>query len=268
MAERNYYQLLEIVQTAPADEVKRAFRLQIARYHPDKVQHLGLEFQSMAMDRATELTEAYRVLSNAGRRAEYDRAIATAEGQTVPPPADAPPSQDAPPPPASAAPPPDAGAPVAHQFTRERESRDVFVRKATTSRLRDALKALGGYEETQVRGFDPSFTPKSKLFARKKGPRLLARFVDTVDPEVIADTWTHVAKLNLAADEDVCVFLMGSAMSPPRDLAGAIADQRRRPFHGMKPILIPVDVRTWDAHVPLDAPPVAKELLARLKAGG
>jgi len=266
VALKDYYQLLEIAPTAPADEVKRAFRVQIARYHPDKVQHLGPEFQSMAMDRATELTEAYRVLSDAGRRAEYDRAVAA--GATAPPPAAAPPSQDAPPPPGPAAPQPNAEAPVAHQFTRERASRDEFVRKATVARIRQALKALGGYEETQARGFDLSFTPKSKLFARKKGPRLLARFVGTVDPEAVTDTWAQVGKLNLPAGEEACVFLMGSTMSSPRELAGAITEQRRRPFHGMKPSLIPMDVRNWDAHVPLDAPPVAKELLARLKTSG
>ena len=33
---------------APADEIKKAFRREIARYHPDKVQHLGQEFQEMA----------------------------------------------------------------------------------------------------------------------------------------------------------------------------------------------------------------------------
>ena len=35
---------------ASADEIKRAFRQQIARYHPDKVQHLGKEFQALAAD--------------------------------------------------------------------------------------------------------------------------------------------------------------------------------------------------------------------------
>ena len=78
---KDYYRLLEIAPAAPQDEVKRAFRLQIARYHPDKVQHLGKEFQAMAADRAAELTEAYRILSDAGRRAEYDRArSASAKG--------------------------------------------------------------------------------------------------------------------------------------------------------------------------------------------
>mgnify|MGYP003906971261 CR=1 FL=1 len=53
---KDYYRLLEIAPTATADEVKRAFRLQIARYHPDKVQHLGQEFQAMAAERAADLT--------------------------------------------------------------------------------------------------------------------------------------------------------------------------------------------------------------------
>ena len=55
MALKNYYELLEIAPNAPADEVKRAFRTQIARCHPDEVQHRGKEFQSMAADRAAEL---------------------------------------------------------------------------------------------------------------------------------------------------------------------------------------------------------------------
>ena len=70
MALKNYYELLEIPPESPADEVKKAFRAQIARYHPDKVHHLGKEFQSMAADRAAELTEAHRIRVGRGRRAE------------------------------------------------------------------------------------------------------------------------------------------------------------------------------------------------------
>ena len=270
MALKNYYQLLEIAPTSPADEVKRAFRLQIARYHPDKVQHLGAEFQAMAADRAAELTEAYRVLSHVERRAEYDRAlaVAAAAGTTEPPAAAAKPSPEAAPPTGPVAPPRDADAPVRHQFTQERASRDEFVRKATVARIRQALDAQGGYEETQVRGFDLSFTPKARLFVRNTGPRLLARCVSIVDPKAVADTWAEVGKLNLSSGQEVCVLLMGSTMASPRALAEAIADLRRRRFPGKKPILIPIDARNWDAHMPFDAPPVAKELLARLKTNG
>jgi len=163
---------------------------------------------------------------------------------------------------------PDAGAPVAHQFTRERASRDEFVRKATVSRFREALRMTGaGYQETQVRGFDLSFTPKSKMFARNRGPRLLGQFVAAVDPESVAQTWAQVDRLHLPSGEDVCVFLMGTVMAPPRDLAGAIAE-RRRSAKGAKVILIPVDARNWAAHMPIDAPAIARDLLARLRTRG
>src|SRR5580765_7167774 len=75
---KTHYDVLEVAPTAPTDEIKRAFRAQIALYHPDKVQHLGKEFQEMAAGRAAALTEAYRVLSNEAQRADYDRALAAA----------------------------------------------------------------------------------------------------------------------------------------------------------------------------------------------
>src|SRR5438128_11229776 len=83
---KDYYALLEIASTSSADEVKRAFRSQIARYHPDKVQHLGKEFQAMAANRAAELTEAYRILSDDPRRVEYARVRPTAPGTAAAPP--------------------------------------------------------------------------------------------------------------------------------------------------------------------------------------
>ena len=272
---KDYYLLLEIQATSSADEVKRAFRSQIARYHPDKVQHLGKEFQDMAADRAAELTEAYRILSDAGRRAEYDRtrleagqaseaaaAAPSAAGEPVrrTPPADT----AAPPPP----PPPPAGEPAQKggQFTQERATRDTFVRKATVGRFLQALEAVGGgsYDNTPAPGFDLALVPKRQLFGRGKGPRLLGRFVSVVDREAVADAWSQAGKWS-AADE-VCVFLMGSALAPAGELAGEIAIQRRRLPKG-KLTLIPIDARNWDAHMPLDAPAIAKTLLARLKSG-
>ena len=49
MAVKDYYGLLEIPPASSADDIKKAFRAQIAKYHPDKVQHLGKEFQQMAV---------------------------------------------------------------------------------------------------------------------------------------------------------------------------------------------------------------------------
>lgn len=49
---KTHYELLEVVAEASADDIKRAFRREIAKYHPDKVQHLGVEFQEIAALRA------------------------------------------------------------------------------------------------------------------------------------------------------------------------------------------------------------------------
>jgi curved DNA-binding protein CbpA len=277
LALKNYYELLEIAPDASADDVKKSFRAQIARYHPDKVQHLGKEFQSMAAERAAELTEAYRILSDAGRRAEYDRAVAEAGGaipSAIPEPTTTehqsasyhrPAPQEPPPPPptASSTPPPGRGG----QFHEERATRDDFVRKATLSRLRQGLDAMSaGYEPSTLRGFDLALLPKSKLFGRSKNPRLLARFVSTLDREAVADAWVQAVKWGDTKSDEVCVLLLGTALAPAGELAGEIADQRRK-SRGAKLTLIPVDARVWDAHMPLDAPVIAKTLLARLKSG-
>jgi len=228
----------------------------------------------MAADRAAELTEAYRILSDGGRRAEYDSACAS-DAQSPAPPPPRPPAEpgvaEQAPRTAKAA---SADAPHAHshvgpQFKQERAHRDTFVRKATVGRFRQALEATGqGYDEGQAAGFDLAFAPKSKLFGRSKNPRLLGRFVNAVDAAAIADTWTQAARWNAASSDDVCVFLMASDVAPPRQLAEAIAEQRRKPAKGGKVVLIPVDARNWDAHVPTDAPAIAKTLLTRLRSGG
>jgi curved DNA-binding protein CbpA len=273
VALKNYYELLEIPPEAPAEEIKRSFRAQIARYHPDKVQHLGKEFQSLAADRAAELTEAYRILSDAGRRAEYDRAFAEA-GATISPPASsapvtaqhqgsAEPHQQAPPP----APPSQEAPPLGAQFKAERASGDEFVRKATLSRLRQAVEAVGGgYEESQLRGFDLALVPKKKLFGSNTNPKLLARFVAQLDREAVAAAWLQALKWGDSKKDDVCVLLLGTALVPAGELAGEIADQRRK-SRGARLTLIPVDARVWNAHMPLDAPAIAKTLVARLKSG-
>ena len=266
---KDYYRLLEIPASSSPDEVKRAFRGQIARYHPDKVQHLGKEFQQMAADRAAELTEAYRILSDAGRRAEYDRACQEAGGGVGAPPApSAAPPRDVPArpdPTPDPSPPPPEDRQKGGQFTQERASRDQYVRKATLGRIMQALDALGGdYDQAPVAGFDLALTPKRKLFGLGKGPKLLGRFVSLVDRQAVADAWVQAGKGS--ASDEVCVFLFGSALAPAGELAGEIATQRRKQPKG-KLTLIPVDARNWDAHMPLDAPAIAKTLLARLKSG-
>jgi curved DNA-binding protein CbpA len=266
VASKTHYEQLELAPTATAEEIKQSFRSLIARYHPDKVQHLGKEFQAMAADRAAELTEAYRVLSDAGRRAEYDRTLSAGPAQpraAAASPAAPPVEEDVtrvPPPRPPADPEPQA--PVT-AFREERASRDEYMRKAALNRFKHAIDAVGGgYDEATLRGFELAFVPKTKLFGRNKNPRLLGRFLSQVDGPAVTEAWTQAGKWT---EDDVCVFLLGSSLSSARELATAIAEQRRR--SKSKVTLIPVDARDWSAHVPTDAPDVVKTLLARVKGG-
>ena len=261
MPSKSHYDVLEVARTAPPDEIKRAFRAQIALYHPDKVQHLGKEFQEMAAGRAAALTEAYRVLSNEAQRADYDRALAAAPHSAASP--DSPSTAPSP----SPSSPPEAEPVRASPFIRERAGADQILRKATLDKIRRALAlAASDYDETQVRGFDIALTPKPKMFGGGKRPRVLGRFVEPVGAASVAESWSLALKGIPSSKDEICVFLLGSTMAPPRELADAIAEQRRR-HPTAKLTIIPMDVRTWDAHVPVDAPAICRDLLKCLRGG-
>src|SRR5260370_31314688 len=95
--------MLSVASDGPADDIKKAFRREIARYHPDKVQHLGQEFQVMASGIAADLTEAYRILMDPALRATYDEdRFGAAGADRSPKPAQGPSeSRDPQPPPAA-----------------------------------------------------------------------------------------------------------------------------------------------------------------------
>jgi hypothetical protein len=166
---------------------------------------------------------------------------------------------------------PQKAPPVSTQFEQERATRDEFVRKATMDKFRQAfmLAAGSGYDAAKVRGFDGAWIPKSRMFGPPAGPRLLARFVPRVTAAAVSEAWVRASNWNVSVDDDICVILMGTSVAPPRELAEAISEQRLRPSRGGGHVtLIPVNASVWDAHMPTDAPAVAKELLARLNPRG
>ncbi|MDB9495504.1 DnaJ domain-containing protein, partial [Spirulina subsalsa CS-330] len=65
---RNYYEILEIDPQATPEDIKRAFRRLARRYHPDM--NPG---DKVAEDKFKDINEAYEVLSDGGRRSQYDQ---------------------------------------------------------------------------------------------------------------------------------------------------------------------------------------------------
>ena len=64
---KNYYQILGLENNASKDQIKKAYRICAAKFHPDK--HNGDKFFE---ERFKEILEAYEILSDDNKRKNYD----------------------------------------------------------------------------------------------------------------------------------------------------------------------------------------------------
>ncbi len=74
----NYYQLLETVDFADEQTVKKAYRQKCKEYHPDQVRTLGPKLQKVAEREMSIINRAFGVIGDNKRKKRYDEWLARA----------------------------------------------------------------------------------------------------------------------------------------------------------------------------------------------
>ena len=77
-SQKDYYKVLGVLESAPADEIKKIYRKLAVKYHPDK----NPDNPKQAETKFKEISEAYYVLSDEKRRAQYDQMRKYGGGQS------------------------------------------------------------------------------------------------------------------------------------------------------------------------------------------
>jgi len=68
----NYYDVLDVPQTAAADQIKSNYRILVQLFHPDRLQHANSQVREYAEERLKRINVAYSVLSDPLKRSKYD----------------------------------------------------------------------------------------------------------------------------------------------------------------------------------------------------
>ena len=75
---KNYYDLIEVSQKASPEVIEKAYKTLVKKYHPDLQPENN---KKNAEQKIKDINEAYEILSDKNKKAEYDRKLALAKYQ-------------------------------------------------------------------------------------------------------------------------------------------------------------------------------------------
>jgi hypothetical protein len=265
---KTHYDVLGLDSSAGAEAIKKAFRREIARYHPDKVTHLGAEFQDMAALRAAELTVAYKTLSDPSLRQEYDADLVAALSSPHVPQTPSPaPREEAPaPPPADEYTPPPSPAGTLNRFASERADRDVILKRAIVGRVLGIVETLYGKVDTPtVRGFDLAMVPVAKpRFLGSHPPRVLVKVVSVADGPAITEAYSAASRARLhVGNSPIVVLLFARTIAAQQELTRANEANnrgRKAPDSPGELAVVVVGSADWSCRLPPGCSPAVRKL--------
>jgi DnaJ domain len=248
--------LLGIALPASAEEVKRAYRRQISRYHPDKVQHLGEEFQVMAAEKSAQLTHIYQQLLESGGS---DETVEVASGATDAGTSTAGATQTA-----------SAGAGAApRQVNRASSWQAVavgcpsLILGAAIDRVTQSVRwTLPRAEEIPVAGFSLACRTRPDwrgLFKRRPSEAVLLRAPSDAGPA----PRQRIRDLVPGVDGAIVMFdlVLNALAAGQHEPMGRTPPARRE----ADVFSVTVDAMTWKARVPPHVPEIAHLILERLR---
>lgn len=257
-AARTHYELLGLEGFADHAAIKAAFRREIARYHPDKVVHLGDEFQELAVRRTAELTAAYKTLIDESLRRQYDASMGRDPGLFA--------GRE----PGGAVITENGSGTGSSRFVEERADGDGIVHRAVITRVRNAVTDLYGEVSTPwVRGFDLVMVPRtSPPLLRSPFPRVFVRLRQAVDAAQMAEACADAVRARLHVPRSpINVLLFGKCLNDESQIRHA-CESLRQPRNDApeKTFIVVFDASDWRALFPRDAPAPLLKFIERLRA--
>ena len=249
--------LLGITLPASAEEVKKAYRRQIARYHPDKVHHLGEEFQVLAAEKSAQLTDIYHQLLESGGCDPTVEATPIVSDEAAPP--------------AAAASAPAATTERVHRMSSWQAVAagcPSLILSAATDRMIQCIRwTMPRAEELTVAGFSLACRTRpdwrGRIWQRRPSEGVLLR-----TPADTPSSGRRVRVRDLLPGVDGTVVLFDLTLDARAGDRRETADNQTPASRAEADVFtVGIDAMTWKARVPPNAPEIAHQILARLRDG-